>query len=100
MAALTKSHLKSPVKKTKIQNFTIDTILDRFPTLSDDIFENLSEKSLANCVEINRKWQITIANQKVYLKKKVEKWSKNSKQFSKEWKTALVRIPLELLRRI
>ena len=75
-----KRHLKSQVKKSKIenpQNFEMETIFDRFPTLSDDIFEILDEKSLANCVEVNRKWQNTIANQKVYLKKKIKKWSKH-----------------------
>ena len=63
-----KRHLKSQVKKRKVQNsqnFTMETILDRFPTLSDNIFESLDEKSLANCVEVNRKWQSTLANKKV-----------------------------------
>ena len=80
-----KSHLKLQVKKTKIQNlqnFTMQTIFDRFPTLSDDILEILDEKSLANCVEVNRKWQTTIANQRVYLKKKFKKWTKYCKQSS------------------
>ena len=77
-----KKHLKSQVKKSKIQNsrnFEMETVFDRFPTLSDDIFEILDEKSLANCVEVNRKWQTTIANQKVYLKKKIQEWSKYCK---------------------
>ena len=43
----------------------METIFDRFPTLSDNIFESLDEKSLANCVEVNRKWQATLANKKV-----------------------------------
>ena len=78
----------------------MEIIFDRFPTLSDDIVESLDEKSLANCVEVNRKWQTTIANQKVYLKKKIRKRSKHSKQFSKEWNMTLVKIPLELLRQL
>ena len=80
-----KSHLKSQVKKSKIQNsqnFGMETFFDQFPTLSDDIFEHLDEKSLANCVEVNRKWQTTIANQKVYLKKKIHNWSKHCNQSS------------------
>ena len=79
------SHLKSQKKKSKIQNsqnFEMETIFDRFPKLSDDIFEHLDEKSLVNCVEVNRKWQTTIANQRVYLKKKFEKWTKYCKQSS------------------
>ena len=63
-----KRHLKSQVKKRKVQNpqkFTMETIFDRFPTVSDNIFESLDEKSLANCVEVNRKWQATLANKKV-----------------------------------
>ena len=63
-----KRHLKSQVKKRKVQksqNFEMETIFDRFPTLSDNIFESLDEKSLANCVEVNRKWQATLANKKV-----------------------------------
>ena len=98
-----KRHSKLQVKKSKIQNlqnFTMPTIFDRFPTLSDDIFEILDEESLSNCVEVNRKWQATVANQKVYLKKKVRKWSNNSKEFSKEWSIALVKIPVDLLRRL
>ena len=98
-----KSDLISQVKKSKIQNsqnFKMEAIFDRFPTLSDDIFENLDEKSLTKCVEVNRKWQTTIANQKVYLKKKIQMWSKNSEQFSKEWNMALLKTPLELLRRL
>ena len=80
-----KSHFKSQVKKSKIQNsqnFGMETFFDRFPTLSDDIFEHLNEKSLANCVEVNRKWQATIAHQRVYLKKMFKKWSKHCKQSS------------------
>ena len=97
------SHLKSLVKKNRVQNlqkFTMKTIFDRFPHLSDDIFEYLDEKSFANCVEVNRSWQSAIANEKVYLKKKIQKWSKQFNEFSKEWSEALVKIPLELLRRL
>ena len=75
----------SQVKKINIQksqNFTMEAIFDRFPTLSDDIFEHLNEKSLVNCVEVNRKWQTTIAHQRVYLKKMFKKWSKYCKQSS------------------
>ena len=57
-----KSHLKSQTKKSQIQNsqkFTMETIFDRFPHLSDDIFEYLDEETLANCVEVDRKWQTT-----------------------------------------
>ena len=77
------SHLISLVKKKKVQksqNFTMETIFDRFPTVNDDIFEYLDEKSLANCVKVNRRWQTTIANQKVYIKKKIQKWSKHCKK--------------------
>ena len=83
------------------QNFTMETIFDRFPTLSDVIFEYLDVKSLANCVEVNRKWQSTIANQRVYLKMKIQNWSKHcNKCVRKEWRMALVKTPLELLRRL
>ena len=78
-------NLNLQVKKSKIQNsqnFVMETIFDRFPKLSDDIFEHLDGKSLANCVEVNRKWQTTIANKRVYLKKKFEKWTKYCKQSS------------------
>ena len=33
------------------QNFTMETIFDCFPTLSEDIFESLDEESLAKFVE-------------------------------------------------
>ena len=49
-----KSHSKSQRKKMKIlnsQNFTMETIFDCFPTLSEDIFESLDEESLEKFVE-------------------------------------------------
>ena len=49
-----KRHLKSQAKKSKVQNsqnFTMETIFDCFPTLSEDIFESLDEESLAKFVE-------------------------------------------------
>ena len=78
----------------------LETIFDRFPSLSDDILKYLDEKSLANCVEVDRKWQTTIANQRVYVIAKIQKWSRHSKQFSKEWNMAFVKTPLEFLRRL
>ena len=78
----------------------METIFDRFPNLSDDILKHLDRKSLANCVEVNRKWQATIENQRVYLIAKIQKWSTNSIRFRKEWSMAFVKIPLELLRRL
>ena len=78
----------------------METIFDRFPQLSDNIFESLDEKSLANCTAVDRKWKSTILNQKVYLKAKIRNWSNKSGRFSKEWQIALVKIPLELLRKL
>ena len=95
--------IKSQRKKDGTQEslkFTMEIIFDRFPMLSDDILKYLDEKSLANCVEVDRKWQETIANERVYLIAKIHKWSKNSKQFSKEWSMAFVKTPLEFLRRL
>ena len=97
------NQLKFRTKKIKITNsqkFTIETIFDRFPNLKDDIVKHLDDKSLANCVEVNRKWQKTIANQRVYIIAKIQRWSRHSKQFSKEWNMTLVKIPAELLRRL
>ena len=97
------NHLKSQTKKTKITNsqkFTIETIFERFPNLSDDILKHLDDNSLANCVEVNRKWQTTIANQRVYVIAKIQKWSRHSKIFKEEWSIAFVKTPLEILRRL
>jgi ankyrin repeat protein len=78
----------------------METIFDRFPNLSDNILKHLGGKTLANCVEVNRKWQKTIGNQRIYLIAKIQKWSTNSMRFRKEWSMAFVKIPLELLRRL
>ena len=95
--------LNLQTNKHRIQTskrFMMETIFDRFPTLSDNILKYLDEKSLANCVEVDRKWQGTIANQRVYLIAKIHTWSNNSTQFSKEWSMVVIKMPLELLRRL
>ena len=93
-----KSHTKSQRKK---KFFTMETIFDRFPTLGDVIFEYLDAKSLANCVEVNKKWQSTIETQKVYLKMKIQNFSKHCNNcVRKEWRMALIKTPFEFLRRL
>ena len=96
---------RSKMKKRKIQlqnsqTFSIGTIFDRFPKLTEDILGCLDKKTLANSVLVNKTWRNVILNQRPYHIQYIRNWTEDCHGFNKEWKEILKKIPFKLLKKL
>ena len=58
----------------------MEEVIWRFPHISDQIFAELGDSSLARCREANRLWQDFINNEKFY-KKRIQKLMEDWQEF-------------------
>ena len=72
---------KSKFNQLKMKNFCL-----RFPSLCEQIFAALDYKSLANSRKVSRFWCVDLFKQRVYTVRKIEKYTEEFPQFSKEWR--------------
>ena len=66
-------------KKVSIEASTLNPMAfhPRFQHITEHIFEHLGTKSLENCREVSKSWQICIDNQNILWEKVVEKFDSN-----------------------
>ena len=63
--------------KTKFQQLTMESLSGRFPHLVEDIFGQLSGKTLSSCSQINKIWKANLVEYRLHLVKKIQKRLKN-----------------------
>ena len=85
---------------TNKQPTTLETIFKRFPHLSEAMFGELDNQSLASCQEWNEKWKKNLESCKILWFRKLQLKRKHFYGFNKEWAQILVRIPLDLLKKL
>ena len=57
----------------------IEQMVLRFPKLAKDIFKDLDDKSLKNCLKVSREWSKFIPNQKFSWERCIESVRRNCK---------------------
>ena len=74
----------------------------RFPEIAESIFENVDNQSLVNCLEASRELEnfLRSQNQKLYLKRKIQKIVESHDEFSGMWKTVLKNVTTETIIRL
>ena len=82
--------------KTSKQS-SIETLFERFPHLSEQIFGELKGKCLPICKEVCRIWSNKIEDYRLYLNRKILRHSKDSDFYENEWKLAVEKMPLRYL---
>ena len=81
----------------KSKEFSIETIFERFPHLTEEIFGQLKGKCLPICKGVSRIWSNKIEDYRHYLNRKILKHSKDSDVYENEWKLAVEKIPLRYM---
>ena len=65
---------------------TVEEMILRFPKLAKDIFKDLDDKSLKNCLKVSREWSKFIPNQKFSWERCIESVRRNCKLgFDDHW---------------
>ena len=63
--ALNKKEVRIIIEMEEISQFDIiEEMISRFPKLAQDIFKDLDDKSLKNCLKVSREWSKFIPNEK------------------------------------
>ena len=85
-------------------HFLEDSILEimmlRFPSLIQDIFEELDEKSLANCKIASKSWCDFIDDKKFPFIRKLREYRRNMEEFKTHWNKVVIRTPFEIVKEL
>ena len=81
----------------KSKEFSIETIFERFPHLTEEIFGQLKGKCLPICKGVSRIWSNKIEDYRHYLNRKILKHTEDSDVYENEWKLAVEKIPLRYM---
>ena len=81
----------------KSKEFSMETLFERFPHLTEQIFGQLKGKGLPICKGVSRIWSNKIEDYRLYLNRKILKHSKDSDVYENEWKLAVEKMPLRYL---
>lgn len=79
---------------------TFETLFLRFPHLSEAVLEELDNPSLASCREWNKMWNKNLENSKILWLRMIQTLTKQFDGFKKEWIQVLLKIPLEILKKL
>ena len=85
------------IANKKSKGFSIETLFERFPHLTEQIFGQLKGKCLPICKGVSRIWSNKIEDYILYLNRKILKHSEDSDVYENEWKLAVEKIPLRYL---
>ena len=83
---------------------TLETIFVRFPHLTEAIFGELDIPSLSLCREWNEMWKENLENSRIFRKIWIRMINNRTllfdREFKREWRQILVKIPLEILKNL
>ena len=85
--ALNKKEVRIIIEMEEISQFDIiEEMISRFPKLAQDIFKDLDDKSLKNCLKVSREWSKFILNEKFPWERYIQSIRRNYKLgFDKHW---------------
>ena len=87
-----KGFVKNKVIVISMTNF--DTVLSRFPSVAQDIFKELDNKSLIKCRKASFLWQNFIDNEKIIWIRQLQKYIGNMEEFYEQWKLVIRKTPV------
>ena len=75
----------------------MDEIILRFPLMAEKIFEELDDQNLTKCRGISNTWYD--ATERIQWIRKIQKLTKENKNHQNSWKSVLVKIPTDFLKK-
>ena len=75
-------------------------VLRRFPDVAQDIFKQLDDKSLVNCMEVSKIWHNFLNNDSLFWRRRILKYDKCQTEFKEAWKLVTTQVPIGKLREV
>ena len=76
----------------------MEEIILRFPVIAEQIFDQLDDQNVMKCREICKTWYDV--TERLQWIRKIQKLTKESKNHQSSWKSVLVKIPIEFLKKL
>ena len=78
----------------------MDKVLIRFPVVGQDIFNQVDDKTLANCRYVCKFWCNFLDNGSLLWQRRIHKFTENQVEFSNHWKLATGKVPIDILKKL
>ena len=78
----------------------MENILDRFPFVAKNIFNNLDNQSLVQAKNVCRTWRNSIISQKFSWIRKIQTHIDDEQEFTSNWQRVLVRTSVETVKEL
>ena len=98
--------IKSQNSKLKIQvhssssGFSTEDFLLRFPTIGEEIFDQLDHENLVKCRVSSSFWCSIIDNSKIIWRRRIQNFYENHVEFHQHWKSVLKNIPRDRIKEL
>ena len=80
--------------------FATEDFLLRFPTIGEEIFDQLDNENLVNCKGISRVWRSIVDESKIVWRRKIQRFNENHVEFHQHWKSVLKNIPRDKIKEL
>ena len=76
----------------------MEEIILRFPVIAEQIFDELDDQNVTKCREISQTWYD--ATERIHWARKIQNLTKENKKHQTSWKSVLVNIPTDILKKL
>ena len=77
----------------KSLDIAMDVMILKFPLIAENIFGELDDKTMTNCKEVSRPWNVFLDEKKVQWFRILQKYASNMVYFFNDWKIVLMKTP-------
>ena len=78
----------------------LNRVLERFPNLGLEIFNNLDNQNLNKCREVSRSHRKFLEDEKLLWIRRLTKYYVDHPEFKKEWKLVMEKVPVEIVKKL
>ena len=84
----------------KIEAPVLEIMIARFPHVVTNIFKELDDETLTNCIEVSPLWCDHLEDQKFFWVRRIQRYSENMKYAYPQWKKVFKSTPVEYVKEL
>ena len=89
-----------PKKKIKLENLKIETFILRFPTVTQNILQELDDQNLTKCKEVGLSFHKFLNQDKVLWMRMIQNYSENYDHHRKSWNLVMKQVSVDILKKL
>ena len=89
-----------PQKKLRLENFKMETFILRFPTVTQNILQELDNQNLTKCREVCFSFHKFLNQDKVLWMRMIQNYIENYGNRKKSWNLVMKQVPVDILKKL